>query len=66
MNDKKAAALRLGWITMLILAVLTIIEFAVSIALGSIVILLIISVVKAAVILQNFMHIARLWREESH
>jgi heme/copper-type cytochrome/quinol oxidase subunit 4 len=66
MNDKRAAAYRLGWITLIILAVLTIIEFAVTIVLGSLVLLFIIAVVKAAVILQNFMHIARLWREESH
>jgi hypothetical protein len=46
--------------------VLTIIEFAVSIALGSLVLLFIVAIIKAAVILQNFMHIARLWREESH
>lgn len=66
MNEKKAAAYRLGVITLLILAVLTVIEFAVTIYLGSLVLLFIIAVVKAAVIIQNFMHIARLWREESH
>jgi hypothetical protein len=66
MNDKKAAAYRLGWITILILAVLTAVEFAVSIYLGSLVLLFIIVVIKAAVVVQNFMHITRLWREESH
>ena len=66
MNDKKAAAYRLGWITLVILAVLTAIEFVVSIYLGSLVLLFIITVIKAAVIVQNFMHITRLWREESH
>jgi hypothetical protein len=66
MNDKKAAAYRLGWITLAILAVLTAVEFAVSIYLGSLVLLFIITVIKAAVIVQNFMHITRLWREESH
>lgn len=66
MNDKKAAAMRLGWLTLVILAVLTIIEFFVSIYLGSLVLLFIVAVVKAAVIVQNFMHITRLWREESH
>jgi hypothetical protein len=64
MNEKKAAALRLGWITMLILAALTVVEYFVSIYLGSLVLLFIIVVVKAAVIIQNFMHISRLWREE--
>ena len=66
MNDKKAAAYRLGLITLGILAVLTIIEFIVAIYLNSLVLLFIIALVKAAVIVQNFMHIARLWREESH
>ena len=66
MNEKKAAAYRLGIITLVILAVLTVVEFFVSIYLGSLVLLFITAVVKAAIILQNFMHIARLWREESH
>lgn len=66
MNDKKAAAYRLGYITLAILAVLTVIEFAVTIYLGSLVLLFIFAVIKAAVIVQNFMHITRLWREESH
>jgi len=66
MNDKKAAAYRLGLITLIILAVLTAIEFVVAIYLGSLVLLFIIALVKAAVIILNFMHIARLWQEESH
>jgi cytochrome c oxidase subunit 4 len=66
MNDKKAAAYRLGLITLVILAVLTIAEYFVAVSLESLVLLFIIAVVKAAVIVQNFMHIARLWREESH
>jgi hypothetical protein len=66
MNDKKAAAYRLGLITLVILAVLTAVEFAVGIYLGSLVLLFIIALIKAAVIVQNFMHITRLWREEGH
>lgn len=66
MNEKKAAAYRLGLITLVILAVLTVIEYFVSIYLGSLVLLFIIAVIKAAIIVQNFMHITRLWREESH
>jgi cytochrome c oxidase subunit IV len=46
--------------------VLTIVEYFVSVLLGSTVLLLIIALIKAAIIVQNFMHIARLWREESH
>lgn len=66
-NEKKAAAYRLGMITLLILAVLTVIEFWVGLVLGSVVLMFIIALIKAAVIAQNFMHIARLWRsEETH
>lgn len=65
-GDKKAAAYRLGLITLLILAALTAVEYFVSIFLGSLVLIFIIALVKAAIIVQNFMHIARLWREESH
>jgi cytochrome c oxidase subunit IV len=66
MDEKRAAAYRLGVTTLIILAVLTIVEFFVSVYLGSTVLLLIIALIKAAIIVQNFMHIARLWREESH
>ncbi len=66
MNEKKAAAYRLGLITLLILAVLTAVEFFVAVYMSSLVLLFIIALVKAAVIVQNFMHISRLWREESH
>ncbi|MBP6017256.1 MAG: hypothetical protein KA586_11095 [Candidatus Promineofilum sp.] len=66
MSERKSAAYRLGLITLVILAVLTIVEFFVAVYVGSLVLLFIIAVVKAAIIVQNFMHIARLWREESH
>lgn len=71
MSERKSAAYRLGLITLAMLAVLTIIEFFVavyvqSVYVQSLVLLFIIAVVKAAIIVQNFMHIARLWRQESH
>lgn len=66
MNDRKAAAYRLGMVTLIILAVLTAVEYIVAVYMGSLILLFIIALVKAAVIIQNFMHIARLWREESH
>jgi len=66
-SERKAAAYRLGIITAVILAVLTGIEYWISVGLhGSMVLLLIMALIKAAVIVQNFMHITRLWREESH
>ena len=66
MSERKSAAYRLGLITLVLLAVLTILEFFVAVYIESLVLLFIIAVVKAAIIVQNFMHIARLWREESH
>lgn len=66
MSERKSAAYRLGLITLVILAVLTIVEFFVAVYVQSLVLLFIIAVVKAAIIVQNFMHIARLWRQESH
>jgi uncharacterized membrane protein len=53
--------------TFLVLMVLTIIEFGVAIALhGAVIPLFLIALVKAAIIVWVFMHIYRLWREESH
>ncbi len=65
-NERKAAAYRLGLITLLILAVLTAVEYFVSVYTGSLILLMIIALIKAAIIVNNFMHITRLWREESH
>jgi len=65
-NDRKAAAYRLGLITLIVLAVMTVAEYFVSIYTGSLILLMIIALLKAAIIVNNFMHITRLWREESH
>ncbi len=56
----------MGLITLIILAVMTVAEYFVSIYTGSLILLMIIAVIKAAIIVNNFMHITRLWREESH
>ena len=67
MDERKAAAYRLGYITLIVLAVLTIVEFWIAVNIESrIVWLAIIALLKAGIIVQNFMHIYRLWREESH
>ncbi|MBK6324947.1 MAG: cytochrome C oxidase subunit IV family protein [Chloroflexi bacterium] len=66
MDEQKKAAFRQGNIVVLLLAVLTIAEFAIAIVNGSTVFLFIIALIKAAVIVQVFMHVSRLWREESH
>lgn len=66
MTEKRAAAYRLGIITIAILAALTIVEFVIAINLNSAILLLIVALIKAVIVMQNFMHISRLWREESH
>ncbi len=67
MSESKSKAFRRGTWTFLALMVLTIIEFAVAVALdASVIMLFLIALVKAALIVWVFMHISRLWREESH
>lgn len=64
--DKKAAY-RQGVMVGLGLLVLTLVEFFISQAeITSLSIFLIISLIKSAIVVQFFMHIYRLWREESH
>jgi heme/copper-type cytochrome/quinol oxidase subunit 4 len=64
--ERKKAALRVGNIVLLVLALLTAVEFWVALVSGSAVFLFLIALVKAGVIVQFFMHVYRLWREESH
>lgn len=63
----KAAAYRQIIYVLLGLAALTIIEYIVSLATdGSAPLLFIIALIKTGLIVNYFMHIYRLWREESH
>jgi hypothetical protein len=62
----KEAAFRLGWMVFIYLAVLTVIEFFVGLWSGSFVLLSLLALGKAAAIVYYFMHIYRLWRQESH
>lgn len=66
LENRKAAAYRLGLITLIILAVLTVAEYFVAVYIQSLILLMLIALIKAAIIVNNFMHITRLWREESH
>ncbi len=67
MSESKSKAFRRGMWTFVALMVLTIIEYIVAVGFGaSIILLFLISLVKAALIVWVFMHISRLWREESH
>jgi len=65
-SENKAKAYRRGTITFLILLLLTAVEFFVGVTLNSTALLLIIALLKAALIVYVFMHVYRLWREESH
>jgi hypothetical protein len=63
----KTAAFRRGVLTFLALAVLTIVELAVGTATGgSFALLYVIGLIKAALIVQSFMHVSSLWRGGSH
>ena len=66
MSDNKAKAYRRGTIVFLVLLLLTAVEFYVGINLNSTALLLIMALLKAALIVYVFMHVYRLWREESH
>ena len=63
--DKKRAYRQVLWV-FLALVVLTIIEFIVSQVFPSAAVLMIAAFMKAGLIVYYFMHVYRLWREESH
>ncbi len=67
MSEVKASAQRTGLFVFLALLVLTIAESIVGgLETPITVLLIIIALVKAALIIYFFMHVYRLWREESH
>ena len=63
---RRSAAYRQGLLVLVGLAVLTILEYLVSVYLPSVVIILLINLAKAGLILQYYMHISSLWSEEGH
>ncbi|NJN53900.1 MAG: cytochrome C oxidase subunit IV family protein [Anaerolineae bacterium] len=65
-DDWKKAAQRLGMNVFIGLMLLTLVEFYVSVYLNSTVGIFITMLIKAALIVYFFMHVYRLWREESH
>lgn len=66
MKEKKTAAFRRGFAVLAALAVLTGLEYWISVNTGSTVFLLIVALAKAGLILDYFMHVAKLWGEETH
>ncbi|MCA9966684.1 MAG: cytochrome C oxidase subunit IV family protein [Anaerolineales bacterium] len=66
-SENKAAAMRTGYTVFIALAILTIGEYIVAQASIPLTVpLFIIALIKAALIVNFFMHVYRLWREESH
>jgi len=63
---KRSAAYRQGFLVLVGLAVLTLVEYLVAVYLSSVVIILITNLAKAGLIVQYYMHVSRLWSEESH
>ncbi len=67
MENRKKADYRRNFYVFIALAVLTLVEFIIGINLANPAVpLLIIALIKAGLIVQFFMHIYRLWREEKH
>ena len=66
MLERKSAAYPLIFRVFVILAVLTAVEYVLSQMNASAVFLFIIAVLKTGLIVNYFMHVYRLWREEGH
>ena len=64
MSEKRSAAYRLSVTVGLVLAVLTIVEYFAALYTGSTVVLFLLAIFKAVAVLNYFMHVSRLWRQE--
>ena len=63
-NAKKAQEFRRGVVVLVILAVLTLVEFGIAITTNLWFLLVVIALVKAAIVIQYFMHLPRVFSEE--
>lgn len=66
MSKNNSSPYQLIFIVFIALVVLTGVEYAVSQVTSSTAILMILAFLKAALIVNYFMHVYRLWREEEH
>lgn len=64
MIDKRAAAYRASVTVALVLAVLTVVEYLAAIYYPSTALLFLLAIFKAVAVLNYFMHVSRLWRQE--
>ena len=63
-SEKRNAAYRLSVTVGVVLAILTIVEYFAAIYTPSTVILMLLALFKAVAVLNYFMHVSRLWRQE--
>ncbi len=66
MGNTKSGIYRIGIVVLVALAALTGIEYIVAVTFNSTAVLFLIALAKAALVLQYFMHVYRLWSEEEH
>lgn len=66
MSERRSAAYRQVLFVFILLAVLTAIEYVIAITLESPALLFIVALAKAGLIVNYFMHVYRLWRQEEH
>lgn len=66
LSERRRPAYIRSALVALALAVLTAVEFFVAISLNSVILLLLLAVVKAALVVWFFMHVSRLWTVEEH
>jgi cytochrome c oxidase subunit 4 len=64
MSEKRSAAYRLSVVVGVVLAILTIVEYFAAIYMPSTVVLFLLALFKAVAVLNYFMHVSRLWRQE--
>lgn len=66
-QENKSSAMRTGYMVFLGLAALTILEYFVAqLTIPLLVPMFVIALLKAVLIVNYFMHVYRLWREEDH
>lgn len=66
-QEKKESVYSIGIIIFFLLSILTLLEYVVAVYIeNAIILLFVIAFLKAALILQVFMHISSLWSEEGH
>ena len=64
LQQKRSAEYRQGVFVLIVLAALTLLEFYLAVQLPSITILFVVALIKAAIIVQYYMHISHVFSEE--